>query len=205
VFSHYPFPDLDGCSDQLGERDNVDIQPTPDPGEHSAMSTIDIFYQGEGIQEVDHIEVDAEQTFAAIKAMLITKHGLSEDILIFLENGEEPIDDEEYAIKHGESGRIKAHIHRCRHVNVSVTFNNETVEHRFGPGTTVAHVKHWAAERKFSMTHGEATEHVLQISGTHDRPPPGTHLGALAKCIHCQVAFDLVPDQRINGSYGGVV
>jgi hypothetical protein len=52
------------------------------------------------------------------------------------------------------------------------------------------------------MTPEEAGEHVLQIAGTHDRPAPSTHLGALAACPHCQVIFDLVPDQRVNGSCG---
>lgn len=168
------------------------------------MTAIDIFYQHEGIPEVDHIEVDAGVTFAAIKTLLISKHGFGDEVLIFLENGAGPIPEQEPAGKHAESGRIRAHIHRCRHVEVSVAFNGETVDHRFGPGTTVAHVKHWGAERKFGMTHEEATEHVLQIAGTHDRPPPGTHLGALAMCPHCHVAFDLVPDQRINGSCGSV-
>ena len=166
------------------------------------MATIDLFYQCEGIREVDHIEVESEQTFAEIKALLIAKHGLGAEVLIFLENGEDPVAEHEPAHKHGDSGRIKVHVHRCRHVTVTVTFNGETVEHRFSPGATVAHVKHWAAERKFGMTHEEATEHVLQIAGTHDRPPPGTHLGTLATCPHCHVAFDLVPDQRINGSCG---
>ena len=92
------------------------------------------------------------------------------------------------------------HVHRCRHVEVTVSFNGETVRHHFGPGSTVARVKHWAAVHKFKMTEAEAGEHVLQITGTHDRPAPGTHLGSLVSCPKCAIAFDLVPDQRINGA-----
>jgi hypothetical protein len=55
------------------------------------------------------------------------------------------------------------------------------------------------------MTPEEASEHVLQILGTQDRPSPGTHLGALTKCPHCRLAFDLVPDQRVNGASGDEV
>jgi hypothetical protein len=82
---------------------------------------------------------------------------------------------------------------------MAVTFNGETVHHHFGPGTTVARVKTWAAERKFGMTPQEAGEHVLQISGTKDRPDPGTHLGTIASCPACKIAFDLVPNERVNG------
>jgi hypothetical protein len=86
---------------------------------------------------------------------------------------------------------------------VAVTFNGETVERRFPPSATVARVKRWAAEKKFGMSEEEAGEHVLQIAGTHDRPAPGTHIGALTDDKVCGVAFDLVPDERINGAAGG--
>jgi hypothetical protein len=93
-------------------------------------------------------------------------------------------------------------VHRCRHVEVAVTFNGKPVHHRFGPGTTVARVKTWAAEREFKMTPQEASEHVLQISGTKERPDPGVHLGTLVLSPHCRIAFDLMPNERVNGYAG---
>ncbi len=146
-----------------------------------------------------------DHTFANLKAILIQKHGLETDVLIFLEDCDEPLDELLLVREHTGHVGVKVHVHRCRHVEVAVTFNNETVHHPFGPGTTVARVKHWAAEHKFKMSPEEASEHVLQIKGTHDRPAPGTHLGTLAACPKCAVAFDLVPDQRVNGgSTGGL-
>ena len=50
------------------------------------------------------------------------------------------------------------------------------------------------------MTQQEATHHHLQIAGTKDRPDPGAHLGTLASYPECKVAFDLVPDESVNGS-----
>ena len=61
-------------------------------------------------------------------------------------------------------------------------------------------MKRWAAEKKFDMSDDEVGEHVLQIAGTHDRPAPGTHIGALTDGKVCSLAFDLVPDERVNGS-----
>src|SRR5262245_44266259 len=116
------------------------------------MTTIDVFYQGEGVAEIGHVEVDAEQTFAGLKALLSTKHGLAGDILIFLENGDEPIAELLVVREHAGAHGLKVHVHRCRHVEVAVTFNGETVHHRFGPGATVARVKRWAAEHKFGMS-----------------------------------------------------
>jgi hypothetical protein len=50
------------------------------------------------------------------------------------------------------------------------------------------------------MSPQEAGEHVLQIAGTKDRPDAGTHLGAIAAYPECRFAFDLVPNERVNGS-----
>ena len=166
------------------------------------MNVIDVFYQGEGIREIEHIEVGDDHSFSAVKAILIEKHGLETDLLIFLEDCDEPVEEVLVVSEHVGPCGIKAHLHRCRHVEVAVTFNGEPVHHRFGPGTTVARVKRWAAEKKFGMTEGEATEHVLQLTGSHDRPAPGTHIGSLATCPKCHLVFDLVPDQRVNGDPG---
>lgn len=166
------------------------------------MNRIDIFYQREGVADFEHVEIDPNETFAGLKAHLIKRHTLAPETLLFVEDSDEPT-DEATPVRHcaGASG-IKAQLHRCRHVHVSVTFNCETVEHDFAPSTTVARVKRWAAERKFGMSAEEAGEHVLQIVGTQDRPRPGTHVGALVKSPHCHVEFDLVPDERINGADG---
>ncbi len=168
------------------------------------MTSIDLFYQGEGIGAIAHIELDADATFAVLKARLVEKHGVPHGALLFLEDEDEPI-DEAILIKDRATGRgLKVHIHRCRHVEVTVTFNGETVERRFSPSATVARVKRWAAEQKFGMSEEEAGEHVLQTAGTHERAAPGTHIGALTDGRVCGLAFDLVPDERVNGAAGGV-
>jgi hypothetical protein len=163
---------------------------------------IDVFYQGEDLREIEHIEVEPTNTFGALKAALIEKHALPVDVLIFVEDADEPADETVVVAEFGGRSGVKAHVHRCHHVEVEVRFNNETVRHSFRPGVTIARVKHWAAEDKFKMTPEEASEHVLQIQGTQDRPSPGTHLGTLASCPKCKVAFDLVPDHRVNGAPG---
>ncbi|MFZ5610270.1 MAG: hypothetical protein ACOY99_11760 [Pseudomonadota bacterium] len=167
------------------------------------MKSIDLFYQGEGVGEIEHIELEPDATFAVLKARLVEKHKVPFDALLFIEDEDEPIDEGVHLKDRATAKGLKVHIHRCRHVEVTVTFNGETVERRFPPSTTVARVKRWAAETKFEMSEEEAGEHVLQIAGTHDRPAAGTHIGALTNGKVCALAFDLVPDERINGAAGG--
>ena len=56
------------------------------------MTSIDVFYQGEGIREIAHFEAAPDQTFAAIKIAIIEKHGLDKETLIYLEDRDEPMD-----------------------------------------------------------------------------------------------------------------
>ena len=164
------------------------------------MSSIDVFYQGEGVNGVEHVEVPEGETIASLKAQLAKKHGLGEEVFVFIEDDEEPSDSGKHLGRIAGPAGVKIHLHRCRRIEVKVTFNNENVEHKFAPGTTVARVKKWAAEQKFGMSPEEAGEHVLQLAGTKDRPSASTHIGALVTHRKCELAFDLVPDERINGA-----
>jgi hypothetical protein len=168
------------------------------------MKYIDLFYQAEGVSEVSHIELESDATFATLKARLTEKHVLPLDALVFIEDEDEPCDEVVLVKDRATAKGLKVHVHRCRHVEVTVTFNGETVDRRFAPSATVARVKRWAAEHKFGMSEEEAGEHVLQIAGSHYRPAPGTHIGSLTDGKVCGMTFDLVADERVNGAAGVV-
>lgn len=167
------------------------------------MKLIDIFYQGENIAGIEHLEVAGDGTFGELQARLASQHALPSDVLIFVESDERPVEhDVHIAVRGGDRG-VTVHVHRCHRVNVAVTFNNMTKEHLFSPASTVGHVKQWMAEHKFDMTRDDASEHLLQLAGTTNRPSPSTHIGALTDSMICAVAFDLVADERVNGSAEG--
>ena len=143
------------------------------------MNLIDVFYQGERLGEIRHLEVGSDATFGVLMARIAEKHGLTADVVIFIEDKDEPIGGDVPLKEHASPTRLKVHVHRVREVKVTVTFNGKTVERLFGPGTTVGRVKRWAAVREFRMTVDEAGEHALQIRGTYERPALGTHIGDL--------------------------
>lgn len=163
------------------------------------METLDIYYQGHGIREIDYIEAGRDHTVAVIKEVFAKKHQLEADTFIFLENREDPLEDHIVVFELLQETSVNLHLHRCRHVEVTVRFNGKPVERKFAPSATIARIKHWAAVEKFGMTEEEAGEHLLQIAGTKDRPAPGVHVGTLTSCPACKVTFDLVPDERVNG------
>ena len=165
------------------------------------MTSIDIFYQTENLGRIEHLTLSAESTLAGVLAAIRAKHATDAAAVLFLENAEEPADSATLLGDVAGAKGLKVHVHRCRQIKVPVTFNG-TKEHVFGPGATVAHVKRWTVEKAFPMSPEEAGEHVLQISGTTERPSPATHLGTLASCPTCHVRFDLVPNERVNGAFG---
>lgn len=163
------------------------------------MTLIDVFYQGEDLDDVQHMDADPDTTVAQLKSLLHAKHGCDETSHLFLEEEDDPLENEVIISDLVCSGGLKLHFHRQRRVDVTVAFNGEEGSKRFSPAATVARVKRWAAKRKFEMSKEEAGEHVLQLSGTHERPNPGTHIGSLRMAGCHALAFDLVPDQRVNG------
>ena len=164
------------------------------------MKTLDLFFQGQGLGEIQHLSVESDATVGAIRAQLVQKYSVLTETFVFVEDGEDPLDDDAQAADYASAAGLKLHFSRCVKVEVLVTFNGETVRCHFAPSATVARVKKWVAESKFKMSEVDAGEHVLQISGTHDRPAPGTHIGALLLTDTCEVKFDLVPDERVNGA-----
>jgi hypothetical protein len=163
------------------------------------MTTISVFYQAESLGRIEHAIFSADATLAHALEAIRAKHSIDGASVLYLEDADEPAKLTTLLNDIAISGAVKIHLHRCRLIRVSVTFNS-TKEHRFAPAATVARMKRWATDKAFPMSPEEAAEHVLQISGTTERPSPGTHVGTLAAHPHCDVRFDLVPNERVNGA-----
>jgi hypothetical protein len=163
------------------------------------MKKIDVYYQGQGIAALEHIEIGEHESFGTLRVLIGEKHGLGGDACLFIEDEVEQIADEvPIASRAGRAG-VKVHIHRCRQVAVTVHFKDKSVHEKFAPGRTVGRIKQWAAIRKFGMTEEEASHHHLQLAGTTVQPDPGTHIGTLAAPDKCAVEFDLVSTPKVNG------
>jgi len=164
------------------------------------MSKINVFLQGEGIKDVVRLQLEPQSTAVDVKRACAS-HGVQSnaETAVFLEDQDEPLADavtvESLAGKHG----VRLHLHRCTRVGVKVTYSGRVVEHVFGPGRTVGAVKRWAA-KELGIRKEDTAELILQIIGTHEQPDVDVHIGTLAACPACAIAFDLVPNPRIQGA-----
>jgi len=159
-----------------------------------------LFVQFEGNRRIEIIEVDDSSTVRAILDAAI-RAGLPDDCkdgaLVFAHDGDTPLNLEAIISSVGICHKHRVHIHRCCKVEVTLHFNEITEKHHFPPSAAVERVKREFV-KKIHMSPVDATEHVLQICGSTDRPEPDIHIGAL---IHgcCLLCFDLVPIKRVEG------
>lgn len=156
---------------------------------------VEIFIRQEGQREPVLHETHDGSTVAAIKATLAADGNA--EFHLFEEDTDEPLQDHHQVRHHGDGTKI-LHRSRCKQIAVTVRYAGRSISRDFGPGSTLDRIKRWA-ERKFGIDQADAAEMSLQIGGTNDRPDGSTHVGSLVdKC--CEISFDLLPSDRINGA-----
>ena len=174
--------------------------------EKSENNEIQLFVQGEGIEEIQLVRIHDHLTLrelagklpAVFAEIIVAGTGVTE-LIFLLEDSEHELPFDKPIKNIGIKHRGRIHIHRCRKIKVSVSFNGKEIDDAFPPSRTIAKVKHWA-DKEFGIEGVDATEHALQISGTAKRPDEDTHLGALVRRPNCQICFDLVPKKRVEGA-----
>jgi hypothetical protein len=170
------------------------------------MSEIQIFVQGEGIADIKLVRVPADGTVRdLVEAALPQEKGQRDKDQkarpsVTVEDSDEVLDLNSKLKAVGIGHRARVHIHRCRTVDVTVNFNVQSKSHKFPVAATVGKVKQWAVGGSgFKMPEVDALEHLLQVCDSSTRPDEDTHVGALVEFPDCQVCFDLVPKQRVEG------
>lgn len=164
---------------------------------------IEIFLQGEGIQDIVLVRIGRAGTVQNI-IEVAQLHGLSpsttDEVFVLIEDTETPLALEQTLEIVGIRHRSRVHVHRCRQVTVTVNFNGDHKTHSFPPSTTMARVKQWVVSKDgFNLTEIDATEHLLQICGSSGRPDEDIHIGALVTASMCEICFDLIAKQRVEG------
>ena len=165
------------------------------------MSKINVFLQGEGIKDVLRVEVDPLSTALDVKRVCASQVGVRIDgeTSVFLEDLDEPLTDDVTIGSIADKHVARLHLHRCHRVAVKVKYSGRNVERVFGPGATIGAVKRWAA-KELGIPKQDAAELILQIAGTQEQPDVDIHIGTLTTCPTCAIAFDLVPNPRIQGA-----
>ncbi len=168
-----------------------------------AMAPIEIFIQGEGISKIILVKMDSQDTVRDI-IKVAREHGLStpegSEVFVLVENTEVPLDLDAKLGEVGLGPRSRVHIHSCQSVEVVVNFNGDDRKGFFPPSATVDYVKAWAVGKDgYDLSAVDASEHVLQVCNSTDRPDEDIHIGTLVKFSAGTLCFDLFAKQRVEG------
>ncbi len=159
---------------------------------------IKLFLQFEGHRPIELIEVAESAGPDEILAAAAALGAEIEEAFVFLGFDEIPLHREKRLHEQGVHEKARVHVHRCRSIRVLLHYADEPeMHHGFAPSATVEQVKRWYVH-KLKMSAVDAAEHVLQITGTSERPEPDLQIGAL---VHgcCDLSFTLVPLKRVEG------
>lgn len=163
------------------------------------MTTLEILLQGEAITDVQLVILPegAGPVDVLAAAVEFRQPGQEGEFLVFLQESDVPLKPGHPLPHPPRGGPLCLHVHRNRTIKVETSFNGRTRDIELAPSRTVGAAKTIIATKLFGMTPHDAAEHVLQLSGTTDRPDLDTHLGTLSH--HGRVCFDLVPLVRVEG------
>jgi len=113
--------------------------------EELAMEKIEIFLQVEGTKDILLVEVKKNGTVRDL-LLVAAEHGRhpgNDDIpaMVFIEDMENVLEIDELLENAGVHHRAHVHIHRCRHIEVTVNFNGKNISKTFPPSATIGRVK----------------------------------------------------------------
>jgi hypothetical protein len=161
------------------------------------MTQVPVFVHVHGenaLHEADlNVPLDGHTLIESLRATGVT---VGPDALVFLDEDDEPAEPSRRFQELKPGTRI--HVSKCRHVEVTLNYLDQTLRHPFSPGTPLRRVKEWAA-KALHMAPTDAAEHVLQVCGGHNRPASDTPLSELIGHCACGVCFEFVPDKRVEG------
>jgi hypothetical protein len=161
---------------------------------------VEIIVEGEGLAEVEIIRIEEGSAGREIVAAVAVRGGFpAEEGFLFLEDSEEPL-DVEVIVGEENTGRVH-HVHRVRHIEVSVFYQDRRIEKRFSPATRVQRVLDWAVgPRGFNIDKAIAPEMELALHGSNITVPKDAHIGRfLRHPEHC-LSFDLIRGVVPNGA-----
>jgi hypothetical protein len=163
------------------------------------MNKTKLFVTTAGTDEDKLVQLGASDPVKAI-ADAAKSAGLPvpEAALFFLEEREEPLDPDKGLQDVGVRADARIHIGRCKKVGVAVHYGKDEVQKSFPPSVLVGTVHAWAAG-KLLPNEVDRKEHVLQLCESNVQPTPRTQIGTLVKGEGCELCFDLVASERVEG------
>ena len=164
-------------------------------------NNIEVFLQGPGIARLALVKVPANgkvQDLIEIAKEKGLKLEAGQIPHVWVEDKDDPLSPDQPLKIAGIQSRSRVQVHTCPRIHVKVNFQSRSEDHPFSPAANIRTIKQWA-DKKYGLSEVDASEYALQICGTSDRPADDIQVGSLVNSGQCQVCFDLIAKQRVEG------
>lgn len=163
---------------------------------------MEIYVLGIGIPDVKDRVVDPNHKISDLLQEAV-KLGFPADAiveaLVFVEDRDDPADHSSTLVDAGVKEGSRIHIHRCRTIEVTCHYNEQTKNQKFSPAARIRRVKA-AFGHEFKIDPHDLGSFTLLLCGTQTEPDENTQIGSLTGFPACELCFDLVKRQNVQGS-----
>jgi hypothetical protein len=164
------------------------------------MDKFQIYVHGENARDPKLIELEEN---ASIKDILKKYHqefpdaGSPDEIEIFLEDDDAPIQKHHCTEEAGIKKRSHIHCHRCKKVVVTIVYNGDDKSFHFAPSATAKKILKKAIGA-FNIHEEDANDYLLKLD---DKTilQPSDHIGSFSVFPKCDVKLFLTPTKPIQG------
>ncbi len=165
------------------------------------MSKYRIFLFKEGKEEPEIKEISSEENisdFLKTEMSHLTSEDRLDELFMFKEDDDKGVSEETFD-KAGIHEKHRIHCHRCKKVDVTVSYNGKNIHKHFPPSATGKTVFKWAVI-EFSFPTKDPTNYELRVNDSTGAVLKNTdHIGIYVKYPNCDLHLYLVPKQNIQG------
>jgi UPF0288 family protein (methanogenesis marker protein 3) len=161
---------------------------------------IEIYLHGSGTTEEKVIKVPEDATVRDVLDEA-KKAGLDvdSDTILLVEDVDDEMPGAARLCDHGVKNKHHLHCHRCRKIEVAVTFNGKVKSRKFAPSQKVKRVLKWAVDA-FELHGVDAENKELRVGGVSGTILQSQqHIGSFAHAPHCHLDLYLTAIVEVQG------
>jgi len=154
------------------------------------------------------VPAEPTETLRTLLSRLDVGNDGTQDILVFVGECDHALTEGEDSHKPADLDLTLAdleldkhhHLHcsRCPEIDTFIHFSEKELNRKFSPATTVEAATRWAREN-LRLDAAAASEFILQLTGTQEKPRSSQHLGELVQGGECKLSFELVKEMTPQG------
>ena len=161
---------------------------------------IEIYLHGAGTTEEKIIKVPEDATVRdVLEAAKNAGLAVDADTIILVEDAEDELAGDARLCDQGVKNKHHLHYHRCRKVEVAVTFNGQVKSRKFAPSRKVKRVLKWAVEA-FELNGVDAENKELRVGGASGTILQSQqHIGSFVHAPKCHLDLYLTAIVEVQG------